>query len=67
MRFRFCITLTSTCVLAGARREAAALADACERYAAEARRLAPAAEADAVAGEFAALQRSLEQPPAWRA
>ncbi len=48
-------------------RQAGALAEACERYAGEARRLAPAAEADAVAAEFEQLQRSLEPPTAWRA
>jgi hypothetical protein len=48
-------------------RQAGALAEACERYAGEARRLAPAAEADAVAAELEQLQRSLEPPTAWRA
>jgi len=48
-------------------RQAGALAEACERYAGEARRQAPAAEADAVAAELEQLQRSLEPPTAWRA
>jgi nuclear pore complex protein Nup155 len=43
-----------------------ALAEACRNYAAEARRLTPASEAEALAAQFTALQQSLEQPPAWQ-
>lgn len=43
-----------------------ALAEACRTYAAEARRLTPPAEAEALAAQFAQLQQSLEQAPGWQ-
>ena len=42
------------------------LLEACRNYAAEARRLTPADEAEALAQEFARLQQSLEQSPLWQ-
>ncbi|PRW05942.1 nuclear pore complex Nup155 isoform B [Chlorella sorokiniana] len=44
----------------GGRREAGLLAAACEAYAAEARRLLPAAEAERLAAQFEALQAALQ-------
>ena len=46
----------------GSRREASALIQACESYAAEARRIAPAGEAASIAKEFERLARELQLP-----
>lgn len=46
--------------------QAGALMEACKTYAAEARRLTPVDEAEAVAQQFADLQQSLKNSPVWQ-